>query len=166
MRRPASIPLLAGVDDDLVGGDLLEGDRERLAGERVDLRGHVSTDPVTQLVEVRVDLAGAPGRQDDEGESLPGALEHGFDGRVDHHGWITGGSGTAPSIPATCPTAVSRSSLTTWCSKSVAASAIWSRAMARRRAMSASDVSPRRRSRASRASRSGGTMEIMMGSGN
>ena len=44
--------------DDLVGGDLLEGDGERLAGHGGDLRRHVGAEALAELVEVGVDLPG------------------------------------------------------------------------------------------------------------
>ena len=61
--------LLGQLDgDDLVGGDLLEADRQRLAGHGGHLRRHDGAQAVAQLPEVRVDLAGparrpaSPGR--------------------------------------------------------------------------------------------------------
>src|SRR5436305_801254 len=54
---------LDAVVGDLVGGDLLEPDRQRLAGHRRDLWRHHRPQAVAQMVEVRVDLAGAARRQ-------------------------------------------------------------------------------------------------------
>ena len=74
-RRPASAAASASaislgrraVDgDDLVGGDLLEGDRERLAGHRGDLRRDDRAEALAQLAEVGVDLAGPLGGQGDQ----------------------------------------------------------------------------------------------------
>src|SRR5262245_54035448 len=54
--------------NDLVGGDLLEADRQRLPGDRRDLGRHDGPEAVAQVTEVRVDLAGSPRRQGDEAE--------------------------------------------------------------------------------------------------
>ena len=51
---------------DLVAGDLLEGDRQRLAGHGGDLRGHDRPEALAELVEVGVDLPGAHGAQRDQ----------------------------------------------------------------------------------------------------
>ena len=54
--------------DDLVGRDLLEGDAQRLAGDRRNLwRDHV-TETLAELVEVRVDVAGPPSGERDQAE--------------------------------------------------------------------------------------------------
>src|SRR5262245_26369527 len=55
-RGGGLVGLLAGVDHhDLVAGDLLEGDRQRLAGHRGHLRRHDGAQALAQLVEVGVD---------------------------------------------------------------------------------------------------------------
>ena len=56
------------VAEDLVGLDLLEGDRQRLAGGRLDLRRHDGAEALGQLVVVRVDLPGPLGAQGDQRE--------------------------------------------------------------------------------------------------
>src|SRR4051794_4511539 len=53
---------------DLVGGDLLEADRQRLAGNRADLRRHHGAKTLTELVEVGVDLPRPPGGEGDQAE--------------------------------------------------------------------------------------------------
>ena len=54
--------------DDLVGGDLLEADGQRLASDRGDLRRHDGPEALTQLAEVGVDLAGPAGGESDQRE--------------------------------------------------------------------------------------------------
>jgi hypothetical protein len=73
---------LGGRDDEALG-DLLEGDRQRLAGHRGDL-GRDATLAVAQPVEVGVDLPGPRGTQGDQGELRAGAVEELLDPRVDH----------------------------------------------------------------------------------
>src|ERR687891_2436235 len=76
---------LGRVDEhDLVAGDLLEGDGERLAGHGRHLRRHDGTQALAQLVEVGVDLPGAHGAQRDQRELRPGAVEQLLDGGVHH----------------------------------------------------------------------------------
>ena len=58
----------ASTGDDLVGGDLLEGDRQRLAGHRGDLRRHDGAEALAELAEVGVDLPGPRGAQRDQPE--------------------------------------------------------------------------------------------------
>src|SRR3954453_20448920 len=48
---------------DLVGGDLFEPDAQRLAGDRADLRGNHVAEPVTELIEIGVDLPGTARRK-------------------------------------------------------------------------------------------------------
>ena len=52
----------------LSAADLLEGDRQRLAGHRGDLRRHDRAEAVAELAEVGVDLAGPAGTQRDQAE--------------------------------------------------------------------------------------------------
>src|SRR5690606_30585515 len=72
---------------DLVGVDLLEGDRQRLAGRRGHLRRDDGAERVAELVVVRVDLPGAARRQGDEGELGSRPLEELLDGGL-HHGVV------------------------------------------------------------------------------
>src|SRR5437764_10791836 len=147
---------------DLVGGDLLEGDRERLAGDRGHLGGHDGAQAVAQLAEIGVDLASALGRQAHEGELRVDLLEKVFDRGV-HHGharrallrhqisWERCDS----TIPASSSLARSRSSLTmTWSAR--ARPSVSSSSASSRRARTSSSPSPRRRMRASSSSRDGG----------
>jgi CMP/dCMP kinase len=78
--------LLAGVDDDLVGGDLLECDRQGLAGQGVHLGRHVPAEALAELMKIRVDLPGPTGGEHDESEALTRPFEDGLDGRLDHDG--------------------------------------------------------------------------------
>ena len=78
----ASVALGLGIGpdaEDLVGGDLLEGDRQRLAGRRGDLRRHDGAEALGQLVVVRVDLPSPLGAQGDQGELRAGPLEEALD---------------------------------------------------------------------------------------
>ena len=79
--------------DDLVGRDLLEGDRQRLAGHGGDLRRHDGAEPVAELAEVRVDLAGPTGTQRDQPELRVGPVEETLDRRV-HHRVVLPGHGS------------------------------------------------------------------------
>ena len=73
-RRQSPSPASLGAGhDDLVAGDLLEGDRQRLAGHRGDLRRHDGAEALAELVEVRVDLPGTHGAQRDQRELGTGA---------------------------------------------------------------------------------------------
>src|SRR5260370_1390940 len=72
---PPLLPLLDGFfgvlgahEGDLLGGDLLEGNGERLPGDGRHLRGHDRAKAFAELVEVRVDLASPLGRKAHEGE--------------------------------------------------------------------------------------------------
>ncbi len=77
--------LLGGIGaDDLVGGDLLEGDAERLARHRADLRRDHVAEPFTELVEVGVDVPGPAGGQRDQRELRVGLVEEILDRRVHH----------------------------------------------------------------------------------
>src|ERR687898_845087 len=77
--------LLARVDEhDLVAGDLLERDRQRLAGNGRDLGRHDGPQTFAQLVEVGVDLPGAHRAQRDQRELRPGTVEQLLDGGVHH----------------------------------------------------------------------------------
>ena len=69
---------------DLVGGDLLEADAQRLAGDGADLRRHHVPEPLTELVEVGVDVAGPPGGQRDQAELGVDPVEELLDRRVHH----------------------------------------------------------------------------------
>ena len=53
---------------DLVGGDLLEADAQRLAGDGADLRRDHVAEAVAELAEVRVDLPGTAGGERDQAE--------------------------------------------------------------------------------------------------
>src|SRR5689334_6369290 len=84
-----SLGLGLGPDaDDLVGRDLLEGDRQRLAGGGGDLRRDHAAEALGQLVVVRVDLPGPLGTQGDQGELRAGPLEEALDRGV-HHRVVT-----------------------------------------------------------------------------
>ena len=67
-RSSSPAPRASSTADDLVGGDLLEADRQRLAGHRGHLRRHDGAQALAQLAEVGVDLAGPAGRQGHQGE--------------------------------------------------------------------------------------------------
>ena len=69
---------------DLVSGDLLETDAERLPGDGADLRRDHVTEAFAELVEVRVDVAGTPRGQRDEAELGVDAIEELLDRRVHH----------------------------------------------------------------------------------
>src|SRR6187401_2830669 len=71
------------VRDDQALGDLLEGDRQGLAGDRGDL-GRDGTLTVGEAVVVGVDLPSARGAQGDEGELRSGSTEELLDPGVDH----------------------------------------------------------------------------------
>ena len=145
-RRPRhrfAVRFRVGPDvGDLAGGDLLQGDRQRLAGHRGHLRRHDGAQAFAQLVEVGVDLPAPHGGQAHQGELRIDPIEQILDGWL-HHGGVAvrhregllrwgavggrGGSGLAgagpgrasiggtlrPSIPATSLAARSTSSLTT-----------------------------------------------------
>ncbi len=97
------------VAEDLVGVDLLEGDRQRLAGRGGDLRRHHGAEALGQLVVVRVDLPGPLGAEGDQGELRASPVEEALDGRVHHrvvarrHGrsssFAEGGQSDATSDP-------------------------------------------------------------------
>src|SRR5690606_6436018 len=84
---------------DLVAGDLLERDRQRLAGDRGDLRRHDRAEPLAQLVEVRVDLTGALRAERDECELRPRSLEQLLDRGVHHRVFAVSHGGRAPLQP-------------------------------------------------------------------
>ena len=69
---------------DLVSGDLLETDAERLPGDGADLRRDHVTEAFAELVEVGVDVAGTPRGQRDEAELGVDAIEELLDRRVHH----------------------------------------------------------------------------------
>src|SRR5262245_46646116 len=77
--------LLLGLEvrDDQTLGDLFEGDRQRLAGDRGDLRRDGAL-PVGETVVVGVDLPGARGAERDEGELRSGSIEELLDAGIDH----------------------------------------------------------------------------------
>src|SRR6478752_4870333 len=69
---------------DLVGGDLLETDAERLARHRGHLRGHHVAEPVTEVVEVGVDVARPSSGERDQPELRLHTPEELLDRRVHH----------------------------------------------------------------------------------
>ena len=84
-RRRHRLGLLGQVGPlDLVGGDLLEADAQRLAGDRADLRRDHVAEALTELVEVGVDVAGPAGGQRDQAELGVDAVEELLDRRVHH----------------------------------------------------------------------------------
>src|SRR5829696_1477789 len=81
--------------DDLVGGDLLERDAQRLAGDRRHLgRDHVA-EALAELVEVRVDVACPAGGERHEAELRVDAVEQPLD-RRGHHRVVRLRHGGAP----------------------------------------------------------------------
>src|SRR6056297_1666877 len=160
--------------DDLVLGDLLETDRERLAGDRRHLRRDHVAEAVTELVEVRVDVARPPGGKGDQGELGVDLVEERLDRRVDHRVVFQGHSWSSLSvlhcarawsmIANISSTVASRSSLTTtWSARSRPTGSSTSAFF--RRACTLSSGSPRPRSRRSCYSREGGSTNSSSASG-
>src|SRR3954453_6465392 len=94
---------------DLVGGDLLEPDAERLARHRGHLRRDHVAQPVTEVVEVGVDVAGPPSGERDQPELGLHTPEELLDRRVHHrvvgsfHRWrLLLGSRAGPFAAGQC----------------------------------------------------------------
>jgi hypothetical protein len=95
---------LLGVDalvGDLVGGDLGERDRQRLAGAGLDLRRDGCAEALAEVAEVAVDRASTPGREGDERELGIDAAEQLLDRRI-HHRVVLAHAG-APLVLAWLP---------------------------------------------------------------
>src|SRR6185312_3280721 len=174
---------LAVVVLDLARGDFLEGDRQVVLRGGVDHRRRELVErPLTEVVVVRVDLAGALGGHQHRGVIGIDVLEERVDAGVDHAGEgtsrralarrraprcyadLTESWSSAATIETSCATASSRRSLTTtWPNSPWAASS--DSATRRRAATSSSSSVPRPTRRARSASSDGGAMKTWTASG-
>src|SRR3954463_7672100 len=127
IRALGSRSVLAVLVLDLARGDFLEGDRQVVLARRLDHRGRELVEgPLTEVVVVRVDLAGALGG-DDPGGVVRGALVKQL---------VEAGADHALSVPrtmrASSATASSSRSFVTRCPNSGAAASSSSATRSRR----------------------------------
>src|SRR5579875_341002 len=146
-RLLGAVLFAAPVEGDLAGRNFLESDRERLAGDRGDLRGHDRTQALAQLVEVGVHLTAALGCKADQGVLGVHPLEQLLDRRLHHRCSVFWHFRCKSTIAASSWAARSKSSFTTTWSASLAPWRCSSSPTAmRRRTWSSSSPRQRRRS--------------------